>query len=286
MRCCFCSRRLSDRGMVLIAVLWMVAALSIIVTGVSRTVREESRIVSRARQSVEALALGDAAIQMVLQGMAAKVTPMSRSEKVDVLYRAVNITVRVTPLNGLVDINNAPVQLLARLYAIAGEMSVDGAEELAQATLAARERKDAKGAPVRFEAVEDLLQVKGLDYGLYAKLSDLVTADLRGGGKVNPLAAPPEVLAILASGNASVASRIALDRDAGLEGIDTTALDAGFTDTSTVRRFRIEARVPMVDGTWFRVSRKVDLSSRARSGVPWHTFSSTHRFEPVDSKDL
>lgn len=282
----FLSKPLHGRGMVLIAVLWMVAALSIIVIGVSHSVREESRVVSRARQGVEALALGDAAIQIVLQGMSSQSVPAERATKVDVLYRGVPMEVQVMPLNGLIDINGASVQLLSRLYAVAGGLKVEGAEALAQATVTARERKDSKGAAARFEAVEDLLQVPGVDYSLYARLSGLVTADLRGGGKVNPMAAPLGVLAVLAGGNASAASRIAADREAGSEGIDTTALDVSFTDNTTVRRFRIEARVPMVAEAWFRISRTVDLGSRARSGVPWHTFSSSHRFEPVGSKDF
>ena len=280
------SKHLHDRGMVLIAVLWMVAALSVIVMGVSRSVREESRVVSRARQSVEALALGDAAIQIVLQSMASKTVLVGRMDKIEVLYRGVPMTVQVMPLNGLIDINGASLQLLSRLYAIAGGLTVEGAEALAQATVTARERKDSRGGAVRFEAVEDLLQVPGIDYSLYARLSGLVTADLRGGGKVNPLAASLGVLTVLAGGNASVASRIAADREAGLEGIDTTALDTGFTDNTTVRRFLVEARIPMVDGVWFRISRSVDLGSPTRSGVPWHTFSSSHRFEPAGSKDF
>ena len=153
---------LYHRGMVLIAVLWMVAALSIIVMGISRSVREESRVVSRARQSVEALALGDAAIQIVLQSMSSQQVLVSRANRVEVLYRGVPMTVQVMPLNGLIDINGASVQLLSSLYAIAGGLSVDGAEALAQATVAARERKDSKGAAARFEAIEDLLQVPGL----------------------------------------------------------------------------------------------------------------------------
>lgn len=286
MRCNTLTRRQHGKGMVLIAVLWMVAALSVIVIGVSRSVREESRVVSRARQDVEALALGDAAIQIVLQGMSSKSVLTGRAEKIEVVFRGVPMTVQVMPLNGLIDINSAPVQLLARLYALAGGLSAEGAESLAQATVVARERTDSKGGRAAFEATEDLLQVPGVEYGLYARLSRLITADLRGGGKVNPLAAPLEVLTVLAGGNVSVASRIAADREAGLIGIDTTALDATFIDSTTVRRFRIEARVPMAEGAWFRISRNVDLGSRARSGVPWHTFSSSHRFEPVGSKEF
>lgn len=279
------SERLSHRGMVLIAVLWMVAALSIIVTGLTRSVREESRMMSRARQSVEALGLGDAAIQMVLQGMSSRPVQKGRMEEVAIAYRGVPISVQVMPLNGLIDINAAAMPLLIRLYSVAGGLPAEAAEVLAQATVTARERKDSRGRAARFEAGEDLLQVQGVDYGLYARLSGLITADLRGSGKVNPMAAPPEVLTVLAGGNVAVAMHIAADRHAGLEGIDTTALDASVIDSAIVRRFRIQARVPLLDGTWLRVSRTVDLTPRARNGMPWHTFSSSHSFEPVGHKN-
>ncbi|NEI25200.1 general secretion pathway protein GspK, partial [Rhizobium leguminosarum] len=59
------------RGMVLIAVLWIVASLAIIVTGVTRTIREEARMMALARQDVQAQALGDAAIQVALQTIVA-----------------------------------------------------------------------------------------------------------------------------------------------------------------------------------------------------------------------
>lgn len=272
--------------MVLIAVLWMVAALSIMVTGLTRSVREESRVMSRARQSVEALALGNAAIQITLQSLVSQAVPLGRMKQDMVAYRGVSMPVQIMPLNGLIDINSAPVPLLARLYVVAGGLSTEDAETLAQTTVAARERKDFKGSAVRFEAGEDLLQVQGFDYNLYARLSGFITADLRGSGKVNPMAAPLEVLVVLAGGDAAVASQIAADRDAGLEGIDTTALDAAFTDNTTARRFRIQVRVPMADASWLRVSRNIDLGSRARSGMPWHTFSSSHSFEPVARKDF
>ena len=55
----------TQRGIALIAVLWIVTALSVIVTGVVHSVRSEVRLVSVARQSTEAAALGEAAIMLV-----------------------------------------------------------------------------------------------------------------------------------------------------------------------------------------------------------------------------
>jgi general secretion pathway protein K len=265
--------------MVLIAVLWMVAALSILVTGITRSVREETRVLSLSRQGVEGGALGNAAINLVLQGIAASSTPVTRLTEVEVVFRGVSMHVQIIPLNGLIDINGASNTLLASLFTVAGGLPADQAAALAQATIDTRIRKDARGQQERFDAIEDLLRVPGIDYTLYAKLSGLVTPDVRSGGKVNPLAAPQEVLAVLAGGNTGEALRIAASRSAGQEGIDTTTLDAGATTNVNVQRFRIDAKVPLSDGMLLNVSRTVDFSPRSLNGLPWRTFYSQRGFE-------
>ena len=270
-----------QRGMVLIAVLWMVAALSILVTGMTRSVREEVRTLTLSRQSVEGMALGDAAIQLVLQEMVSRpANAVASLVQVQTVYRGVTMQVQVVPLNGLIDLNSAPEALLVSLYLVAGGLTPESASILAQATVQARQQRDARGAQKRFEAPEDLLQIQGMDYPLYARLSGLVTTDLRGAGKVNPLAAPLGVLTVLAAGNAEVASRIAQGRSAGAAVVDTTALDAAFVQNTSVKRFRFQARVPLADGAWLNVSRSVDLNARGRDGVPWHTFHTSHSIDP------
>lgn len=275
------SREKTQSGMALLAVLWMVAALTIIVSGLTKSVREEARMMTLSRQNVQAQALGDGAIQLALQAIVATNTQMNRTRQAQIAYRGVSMQVQAMPLNGLIDINGAPVALLARLIAVAGGVSPDVAQGLAQATVDMRERRNPQGVPQRFESEEDLLKVPGFDYTLYARLSPLITADVRGRGMVNPMAAPVEVLTVLAGGNAAVAMRIAAEREAGAEGIDTTALEPAFLDNSTVRRVRIQARVPMPDGVWLRVSRSIDFNARAKDGVPWHTFRTSSSVEPV-----
>lgn len=274
----------AQSGMVLIAVLWIVAALSIIVTGLTRSVRQEARLLAQSRASVVAQAQGDAALQLVLQDLAARPAAPNRLSYVDATYRDVPVRVEVMPLNGLIDINNAPEALLTRLYTIAAGLPPDAAQALAQATVQARERKDAKGVAERFEAVEDLLRVPGIGYPLYARLAPLVTADLRGAGKVNPMAAPPEVLVVLAAGRADVAARIADARLAGQDGIDSTGLDAALIDNNTSgRRLRLRARVPLDSGAFLYVTRYVELTSRGRNGLPWYTYHTELSYEPLPS---
>lgn len=267
--------------MALIAVLWVVAALSILVTGFSRLARDELGLVSSMRQGVVAQAAGDAAIALALQELAARAVPVSRTLRANIAYRGQLMSVSVMPLNGLVDINSAAVPLLSRLYEVAGGLPVDTAQALAQATVDVRSKVGPTNRPDRFEAVEELLRVPGMDYDLYARLSPLLTVYVRAGGRVNPMAAPPEVLTVLANGDASVASRVVQERESGAEGIDTTEMDPSYTSVSPVRRYRVEARVPLADGVQMRVARVVDLGFSSRDGLPWRTLYSERSFEPL-----
>ena len=276
----------SHRGVVLIAVLWIVMALSIIVTGLTRNVRDEARMLSVARQTAQAGALGDAAIQLVLQSMAFESRAVDRFTVVQTQYLGQVMAVQIMPLNGLIDINAAQVPLLTRLLTVAGGVPDAAAESIAQSIVEYRQQRTPQGTLKRFEAIEDLMRLPGVGYDLYARLSALITADIRGSGLVNPLAAPPGVLAVLAGGNAQLAGQLAAQRDAGQVGFDMTGLDGSLIGTSTVRRYRLQARVPLQDGGAILVSRYVDLNPRPRDGFPWATFHTQRDVEPAPRRSI
>lgn len=269
-----------QRGVALIAVLWIVAALSIIVTGLVKAQRDEIRSVSTARQALEASALGNAAIQLVLQRQSASNEPVTRLARVDVTYGSHALAVQIMPLNGLIDLNRAPVDLLTALFLVAGGADAGRAAALAQSVAAAR-TAETGGGHMRFEAPEDLLQVPGIDYELYARLAPLLTTDAGGSGLVNAMAAPLEVLLVLAGGNAAEAARIAAERDAMRPGVDTTRLNAAFIDAAASRRWRLQARVPMADGKVAVVTRSVQPTPAPTSPAPWRILQADERFEPV-----
>jgi general secretion pathway protein K len=266
---------------VLIAVLWMVAALSIIVAGISQSVRSEARLASTTRDSTIANALGEAAIALVLQDLASQQQRPARTAYVSTTYHGVAIEVQVMPLTGLIDINNAPVGILASLLNVAGGLPMADAQRLADTLVNVRSQRDQRGAVIGFEAVEDLLRTPEITYDLYAKIAPLVTADLRGNGKINPMAAPAGVLAVLAEGNIGRASKIAADRDAGVEGIDTSSLNGAFMQGGPSDRVRVVARVPLADNSALVLSRNVDLKDGPSDGLPWRTLQATYRFDPA-----
>ncbi len=266
------------RGIALVAVLWIIAALAIVVGGVQLSVRSELRIVGTSRQTIESVALGEAAVMLALQDMVAGGERLTRQVVLEYDYLGKTIPVEITPLNGLIDLNRASEGLLASMYAIGGGLSPQMAASLADATVQMRAQRDALGRERGFEAIQDLLQVPGVDYDLYARLSPLMTVESQGGGKVNPLAAPEEVLVVLAGGNASYVQAIRTRRDAGAatSEIDTTVLNGEFISASATTRYRIRARVASSDGGRVAVLRYVDLRPDNQSGMPWRIFNAEH----------
>jgi general secretion pathway protein K len=260
----------SQRGVALVAVLWVVAALSILVTGLVQTQRDEIRTSSSARVRLQADAVGQGAIHLVVQDLIGRNQRPERLSRSNIAYDGLQVQVEIQPLSGLVDLNIAPAPLLAALFAVNGGVEPAVAQRLAATVVAMRDARPA-GPPPRFQAVEELLSVEGVDYDLYARLAHLVTTDSRGSGRINPLAAPQDVLLLLADGDQALADRIAADRDADAAGMDTTRLQAAFTDKSVSSRLRFRASVPLPDGGQVIVVRDIEVSPAPDGTAPWQT---------------
>ena len=268
-------------GMVLVAVLWIVAALSVIVTGMIHSVRAEVKQVSAASQIAQGGAWGGAAITVVLQSLSAPPTPPSSLTVAEVQFQGLSIPVRAMSLNGLIDLNTASPVLLEKLFLVAGELPAPQASAMAEMVRATRTRADPQGRAQRLESVEDLLRVTAMDYDTYAKVADLVTTDARGNGRVNLTAAPLGVLRVLAGGNLELAKRLFQGAQAGAVGLDTSALDSALVDNAPSRRYLVQARVPLPDGVWLLVSRWVDMNGGKADGLPWRVFHAENRLEPT-----
>jgi len=251
------------RGAALVAVLWTVAALTVLVGGVVQAQRGELRMAQATRSQAAAAALGLAATHRVAQRMVGGALAVQRLIAVDQPVGPQTIAVEVMPLTGLIDLNAAPQELLALLFADAG---VADAAALAR-RLVDRRGGTAEAPPQPLETEDELLQLQGLDHDVHARIAGFVTVGAGGAGRVNPLAAPVGVLRLLARGNDAVAARIAADRDSGLAAIDTTRLESAFMDTAVGSRFRCTARVTLGDGSTYAVSSDLDLTPGL--GAPW-----------------
>ena len=188
-----------------------------------------------------------------------------------VTYAGLTIPVRAAPLNGYIDINKAPVELLGQMLQTAAGLSQPQARQLAQAIVDVRSKPGPSGKVGLFEAPEDLMQVAGFDYPLYAAVASLITTDSRGSGRVNPLAAPPQVLRVLSAGNDAAVAHFAAGRAAGQPGLDQSFMNGAWLDAAGSNVVELEALVPMSDGSTIRVQRRFILG-KSNDGLPWRVF--------------
>ena len=259
------------KGLVLVAVLWLVAALGVIATGMMQSVKNEATVTGRIRDSVTASAWGEAAMQIALQAIATSGKTPEAAMQESVTYAGLTIPVRAAPLNGYIDINKAPVELLGQMLQTAAGLSQPQARQLAQAIVDVRSKPGPSGKVGLFEAPEDLMQVAGFDYPLYAAVASLITTDSRGSGRVNPLAAPPQVLRVLSAGNDAAVAHFAAGRAAGQPGLDQSFMNGAWLDAAGSNVVELEALVPMSDGSTIRVQRRFILG-KSNDGLPWRVF--------------
>ncbi|MBK6652065.1 MAG: general secretion pathway protein GspK [Betaproteobacteria bacterium] len=272
-------RRSAHHGIALVAVLWMVAALSVMALGLVHVSRKEAQKVGVSVQSLKARAMGEAGIQLALQNIKARQVPVDRLIEAVWSYDGASLPVTIQPLNGLISLNNAPKELLISTLVIGAQVEKSTAEIMASTIVKQRSTLDARGVPIGFEALEELLNVPWVTYDVYAKLKPLLTSDVMGSGRVNPLAAKQDVLLVLAEGNAQLATQLSAKRDAGLVGIDFTGLTANFLESGPSQKIKLDAVVGLPDGSNLVVSRSVDLNPGIRGALPWRTFGVDQRLE-------
>jgi len=256
-------------GMALIMVLWVTAALSIVVTGIGYAVRADVRQAAALRDSASARALGRAAIILALQELSATNTrQLDRPQQARVTYGGMAIDVLALPLNGLVDINRAPVALLSALLQHAGEMAPDAAQNLAAGLVQLRSTRAPQGNDGLFDAIEDLLEVPGVDYELYARLAPLITVNAGSGGQVNPYAAPVPLLRVLAAGNDAAVAAFMTGRDSGAA--DTSGFNPAFLTAQGSSRLRFHALLAgLPQAEVSKVTCEAGLVGSRTEAVPW-----------------
>jgi general secretion pathway protein K len=291
-------RSVRDAGLALVAVLWMLAALAITATGVVYAVRGEVRSVATFREVAVAGALGEAGVVLAARELVGNRDRDTGLKRFEVVLEQTAVDVRVVPLTGLIDLNAAQEPLLTELIAIAGEVERGRAVGLAQRIIDWRDADDqprpegaensayaAAGSPFRtrggpFESPEDLLQVLGVDFDLYTKVRPLVTVHGRGGGRVDPGAAPLAVLRVLASGNEQIAVEYANSREAMGNLADSTRFPAAYIARGQSPRFLVEASVQLSNGAYL-VSRWIIDVSAGQDGIPWRTMWAERLVEPA-----
>lgn len=274
-----------ERGVALVAMMWLLAALALLVAGQVGATRADLRSLQTYRNFAEHAALGDGAIRLTMAQIVVS-PPPTRTMRRTVQIGEHRLQVEAVPASALIDLNNAPAELLRDALVFGAGLPADQAGPLADALVAWRDPELASlaGGPTPtvgriggFDTVEDLIQVPGVDLALYQRLSDLVTVHNPLTG-VDPRFASDRVLTVLTRGDLARVERIRAARDADDPAMDIADLPHAQISHSGIRVMRVVATRQVEDATLTRVGWLAN-ERVPHSGVPWRELA----FEPVRS---
>jgi type II secretory pathway component PulK len=244
-------------GVALAIVVWFIAGMSLLVAGIVGLARVDTQLAQLQVARAKAAAAGDGAIALMMVDVmtgerGAGELPVGR-------YRlgGLDIQVVLVPSSGLIDVNSAPVDMLAALFELAGRQDEDGARQLAETVVAARtaggggETQDA----VKLVAIEDLLRVPGFSRTLLDSVRDFIVVARPGQGGMNWSQAPESVLAVLAKASPTQAEMARARRNNKADGM------AG--------AYRADALVRYGDKIWLR-RRWLSFETSPSTNLPWH----------------
>ncbi|MGJ5206102.1 general secretion pathway protein GspK [Bradyrhizobium sp. HKCCYLR20261] len=207
-------QRGAEDGFILIAALWMLAALSVLVVVVSQQLGASARLLRLEDQTVEADALISAAIELsAYRLMLPKEEERPQQGGFRLALAGNDIVVSFVNEAARVDLNTAPREMLANLFVATG-IERDAAGEIAERVAAWRSKPSdaakARDEEARYAAaglkrmprlapfphVGELALVLGMPAALIARVLPLVTV-FNGSPGIDPAIAPPEVVAAL-----------------------------------------------------------------------------------------
>ncbi len=230
-------RRVAQRGMVLVIVLWIVTLLAVMAGGFAYSMRIETRLATSAVERAQARALAEAGVAYAqvwqLDHEASRKTWPPNGDPREWSFGGGRLRVQVTDANGLVNLNNADPKLLETLFAGVGLEGRDrdrlvqaildwresDQERLSMGTGRAERRSAGRLRPKkgRFESIEELQQVEGITKDIYERIADGVTVFSNHVG-VNPELASAGLLRTLGLDERTVADYIAARVRAAADG--------------------------------------------------------------------
>ncbi len=299
----------SQNGVALAILVWFLAAMSLLVAGIVMQARVDIKLTQLHATRARVEAAADGAIQLALAQLMQPTPegelPQAALQSQDFSVGNLDVTVNFTPVSGLIDINTAAEELLFMLFSAVDELDAVVAHQLAVNVVEWRSAdplgegvtdeaeesgpgsdNDNGAASVntgsaasdtarhaRFEAIEDLLLVSGIDRHIYQTVADAVYVSQVGQSGVDWVAAPVAVLRVLGGMDAESAQELAdsrlSDQVDGL--VAPEGLDLSFQEASQLSAYRVDAMVKL-DGSTFNRRRWVDREHAGTDGLPWSFF--------------
>ncbi|HXQ51650.1 MAG TPA: hypothetical protein VN802_11195 [Stellaceae bacterium] len=282
-----------QRGSVTILVLWGVAIMFVLLAAAGFTTRTQMTIARNEVAAVRARQAAEAGTQLGLARLLARrAAGRGIFDGAPEIWQdgAARVVIAIQDEAGKIDLNQAPLALLAGLIAATGRKQEEALllacviiERRGGSAPACPEPADSpeRGAP--FAAPEELAGLPGFGDRLYARLADFVTV-ASGASAIDPEVAPRTVLLALPGATPALVDAWLAGREAmhelapessGFEALP----DFAFLVVSPVRDFTVSAVASTPDGARARVDLQIRLTGRADHPYQAMAF----RTPPLDS---
>jgi len=279
-----------NKGAALVLVLWLVAALSLVVLASAQGVRQQTRNTGTSLERLRSESVLDAVLQLTAQQLRAEKGKPSQYRLQRMVLGDHEIRVEITPASGLIDINVASDELLQALF-----QRVGGLEPEAAAMLVSRVRDfidpddspsgiggaeaaqyRAAGWPSmpRNSALEDLSELKAV-LGLSAELYEIISPYLgiNGQQRLDINSAPPALIDAL-TGEQGLGAQIHSSPPEMRAGVLLSGVVAEFFSAASggaEQTVRVRAFVQAEGGRWWLREAWMDLNERPDTLTPWTT---------------
>ena len=287
------------RGAALIMVLWLVAALALVVRAGAQGVRQQIQRTALDLERLRAESVLDAAIQLTAQRLLLDRGKDSQYQIKRLSLGQTDTWVEITPSGGLVDVNVASEALLQALFQRAGGLSPGEAAILVSRVRdyidpddtpggvggaeAAQYRAAGWPSMPRNAALEDLSDLKSV-LGMTAGLYEIIAPHLGTNGqqRIEIDSAPPALIDAL-TGQQGLGARIHKSPPEMRAGVLLSGAAAEFftpARSSGGQTVRLRAFAQAEGDRWWQREVWIDLSERPDALTPWTTRSvePTRRF--------
>lgn len=251
----------AERGVALAVVVWFIAGMSVLVAGIVAQARVDTQLAQIHLFRAQAEAAGDGAIRLLLADLLGADAAQGFEQSLPGgEYRLGEFRVQVlaVPVAVLVDVNAAPLPVLASVL-LQGGVEAAEADRLAASMVEWRSsRQRSRSGPVRFEVIEDMLRVEGMTRARLDAIRHLVTANATGRGLAN---LPP-------SREDHLAALSALAPQAWAGAAAPTAPDIAAMAAGSAGSYRVDAIVSLGGRQWLR-RRWIAMRPASGSRLPW-----------------
>lgn len=264
----------NQNGVALAIVVWFLAAMSLMVSGIVFQAKVDTRMAQLHSAKAKAVAAGDGAISLMLASVVSGAAQQSDTGQLlppmDFVVGPYQVTVSLVSVSGLIDLNSASPQMLASLFEVHGGLSAVDAQILGGSVVKWRATSGGRGfRSARFNAIEDVLRVDGVNRGVLDGIRDSVAVGSSRRSSIDWSQAPRSVLDVLAKHNPDQAGK-QLDRTIGSSSTNTNQLSSIGSSArgSRLDSYRVDAVVRVGDQLWLR--RRWAAGGTSGAGkLPW-----------------